>query len=111
MLEHGPRGLDYLVPAEPDIPPEEVDNYGIDWDEIENPGLMEHFFEHNHAESLDSDQGVVVEAPDIPLAADLENAIQQELLHRGVSLVSRDMLVRRRIWEVGLEILEQFGHG
>ncbi|KAG8719064.1 hypothetical protein FRC08_003745 [Ceratobasidium sp. 394] len=111
MLEHGPCGLDYLVPAEPDITLEEIENYGIDWDEIENQEVMEHFFEHNPAEGLNFNQGVVVEAPGIPLATDLGNAIQRELLHWGVSLVSRDMLVRRRTWEVGLEVLEQLGHG
>ncbi|KAG8786488.1 hypothetical protein FRC12_016506 [Ceratobasidium sp. 428] len=114
MLENGPRGLDHLASDEADMNEAEIESYGIDWNEMEDQDLMAHFFAHNqqpHTQENETEQGVVVDAPDVPMAFDVANAIDAEMNRQGINARSRDMLVRRRRWEVGLETLVNLSNG
>ncbi|KAG8720048.1 hypothetical protein FRC09_010182 [Ceratobasidium sp. 395] len=118
MLEHGPRGLDRLVDDQQEMTAEEIEDYGIDWQEMEDQNMMTHFFENNQHgggigplpdQEQDVNEGVTVDAPHAPeIGDDLEYLIDEAIVDRGVNILSRDMLVRRQVWEIGLEVMENY---
>lgn len=91
MIQEGPRGLADLVPGEPEMTVEELQEYGIDWNDMENEQLMSHFFAANQQEQLqsnylqDTHPGVQVDPPVLPLSVELAQFIDNELERRCVS--------------------------
>ncbi|KAG9122960.1 hypothetical protein FRC07_000422 [Ceratobasidium sp. 392] len=81
MIEHGPRGFDSLVEPEQDHGQEGWENYGIDWEEIENQQLMDHHFANNQGDANTAEQtaGVVVDAPEITQGEELSNLVDMAL--------------------------------
>ncbi|TFK77632.1 hypothetical protein K466DRAFT_607923 [Polyporus arcularius HHB13444] len=65
MVRDGPRGLDF---ADQDLLPEELPNYGIDWDTLADPVLMRH-----HQESHPATQADAVPLPSIGQPAQLSH--------------------------------------
>ncbi|KAG8711825.1 hypothetical protein FRC09_020395 [Ceratobasidium sp. 395] len=112
MIEHGPRGFDGLVEPEPSNElPDGWQNYGIDWQEMENEQLMDHHFVNNEGTgdaAAEPAAGVVVDAPEIALSQELSDVVDSALRIWGVDLQTRDMLVQRRVWDIGFEALNQF---
>ncbi|CAE6411338.1 unnamed protein product [Rhizoctonia solani] len=88
MIQHGPRGLQQLTDEDAMLA-DELQNYGIDPEAIENEELMHHFATNNENE-----------------LAGVARTIELELERRQVDIHTSDMMVRRRVWEVALEILE-----
>ncbi|QRW06489.1 hypothetical protein RhiLY_05488 [Ceratobasidium sp. AG-Ba] len=93
MLENGPRGLDHLASDQDNLTEADIEGYGIDWEAMENEQVMAHFFAHNEfnpdsnnpplPEGVDIDQGVVVNAPEVPLEVDLANVIEADVAREG----------------------------
>ncbi|KAG8691154.1 hypothetical protein FRC11_006349 [Ceratobasidium sp. 423] len=109
MIQQGPRGLDNRGDFGSEETSDTWDEYGIDWEEMEDEHLMIHWMEHNaEAEVLhDEDEGVYVDPPSIPAHPGVADWIDQTLLARGLSFETNDMLARRQLWVVGLEVLEE----
>ena len=123
MVERGPRGLAWLQGEEdPAWLQEEEDvgdiaSYGIDWEEADDPQLMQHLLENNPHELEDTGatgvglpprmNEVVCDAPDAPFSQDLIDRLD-EALAEHVNLQSEDMGVRRLVWEEALNICNHF---
>lgn len=110
MVRHGPRGLDF---ANDDLQPDEIPNYGIDWDTIADPILIRHHQETNPATQPDAVplaytprpaqlSHVPCEPPDCPLQH-AQVAMLDIHLSTHFDLSSRDMLVRRAVWAAALQ--------
>lgn len=105
---HGPRGLQQVLePVDEDVDvPEE---YGIDWEVLEDEEMMEHFHEFDDAIPLPVSApttlaSVPCEPADCPLSQEQIVMMEIELLQRGVNRATRDMLVRRIVWQEALAI-------
>ncbi|EUC58199.1 hypothetical protein RSOL_236980, partial [Rhizoctonia solani AG-3 Rhs1AP] len=90
---------------------DELQNYGIDWEELENEDLMHHFAVHDEEPPNaplynEPELGVVVVPPEIGAGEELAQAIEAELVAQAVDVNTCNMLVRRRIWDVALETME-----
>ena len=117
MVTNGPRGLSQLLtPMEENV--EDLDMYGIDWEDLENPELIENFLERSadedeHDEGVNDLEGlhlpahmanVVCNPPFCPLSDDQIDILFQQLSTQ-VDVQSRDMLVQRGVWIQALDIL------
>ncbi|CUA71582.1 hypothetical protein RSOLAG22IIIB_09669 [Rhizoctonia solani] len=109
MIEQGPRGLDYQNCSGLDERPDEWDEYGIDWEAMEDERLMIHWMEHNEENEVlhGEDEGVYVVPPSIPAEGDVVGQIEQAFQLHGLNRQTTDMLARRRLWEVALQVLEE----
>ncbi|KAI0059710.1 hypothetical protein BV25DRAFT_1808600 [Artomyces pyxidatus] len=113
MLENGPRGLSTILPSEP--PAESIDdlaNYGVDWEAMQDPALMAHHMEHNAQEWEESNlfspasmpahvAEVICDPPNCPFSEQEVQYLDRQLsLHVDTS--SRSMEVRRLVWAQAL---------
>ncbi|KAH7911441.1 hypothetical protein BJ138DRAFT_1006568 [Hygrophoropsis aurantiaca] len=115
MIEDGPRGIEALLAP----PEEEVDDlatYGVDWDVINDPVLMEHLRLHNPHEQDNNNpfssgpatlSEVPCEPPNCPLHLDQIIELDQQLAHR-VDTMSRNMQIRRLVWQEAMDICAGF---
>ncbi|KAJ6615343.1 hypothetical protein B0H10DRAFT_1801472, partial [Mycena sp. CBHHK59/15] len=116
MLREGPRGISsFLMPEEEEI--EDINEYGVDWEATQEPELMAHLFENNPHERADTTADpfvsastppnlleVLCEPPNCPFTpAQLQ--LLDVRLHASVDLFSRNMNVRRLVWQSALEIM------
>ncbi|PPQ96981.1 hypothetical protein CVT26_006427 [Gymnopilus dilepis] len=116
MMENGPQGMQYLL----DEHIEDLANYGVDWEDADNPQIMQHLLANNPNEAGDRAwtarnlpprmNEVVCEAPTAPLLPPLVQILDQALLTR-VNLQSDDMGVRQVVWMEALNIfVHLLGH-
>ncbi|TRM70062.1 hypothetical protein BD626DRAFT_391129 [Schizophyllum amplum] len=92
--------------------PEGAAMYGIDWEAMDDPSLMDHFLENNPDDVADEElvdahpphlSHVECESPNCPLAPQLVIALDTELAARA-DLSSRNMNVRRHVWIEALNL-------
>lgn len=124
MFEEGVRGLTPLNPPTPpndDITVDDLSGYGIDWEVVDNPQLMSHLHSQNPQDTHDNPfvpastparlSEVICDPPNCPFASD-ELQLFQERLCSTVDTSSRDMNVRRLVWQAALDLAAQiFDHG
>ncbi|KAJ6448471.1 hypothetical protein C8R45DRAFT_1057388 [Mycena sanguinolenta] len=126
LLEQGPRGLDTLLRRPADLYRQEeeafahIEEFGVDWVAQSNPNLLQHHALNNN---LPADEGnpftafttpetlneVVVDPPTSPLTIELVAMLDQTLAAR-VDLTSRNMGVRKLVWQEALAICTSFYH-
>ncbi|RDX40789.1 hypothetical protein OH76DRAFT_1365659 [Lentinus brumalis] len=115
VAEHGARGLSHVVQAPPDEPVDDIVNYGVDWDALQDPVLMRHHREHNR-EMVEADppqdvpfrlSEVTCDPPRCTLSVDEVTFLNRHLSHH-FDLTSRDMVVRRELWRSALAICNQW---
>ena len=119
MIEHGARGLSSTsATSEAHVPPTQLVEYGVDWETLDNPLLMNHHLQHN----VDNDNAsaappnpfsvsgtpfrlseVICVAPLAPLSpAEIQYLNSQ--LSVMVDIGSRSMQVRRVVWSNALRL-------
>ncbi|TFK79763.1 hypothetical protein K466DRAFT_505048 [Polyporus arcularius HHB13444] len=110
VAEHGARGLSHLVRPPPEEPIEDIVNYGVDWEVLQDPILMRHHREHNRdvggAPPANTTvpshlSEVTCDPPRCPLHVDVVSMLNQHLSHH-FDLASRDMVLRRQLWRSAL---------
>lgn len=114
MYQDGPRGVQYqTVPSEEEI--EDVENYGVDWEDAEDPVIMDHLHANNpqdrghdednpfHSTTPSSFSDVPCEPPNCPLTPQQVHILDTVLPQR-VNLSSRSMVTRHMVWEEALSI-------
>jgi hypothetical protein len=121
ILKYGPRGLEFIEEEEDEqIPSEELASYGVDFEAQANPRLMDHLLRNNEA---DWEEGnpflfdpvpqnrpyVECEPPGCSLSA-AALALFNDRLRSRVDVHSRDMEVRKLIWQEALAICGQVYH-
>ncbi|KAI0314680.1 hypothetical protein OF83DRAFT_1063417 [Amylostereum chailletii] len=121
MVREGARGVNHLVdPVDEDIEAG-LDEYGVDWEVIEDDAMMGHLLEHNPQEHIapnpfspnptpDRLSHVPCDAPEAPLNVEQIAALTNYLNER-VDLSSGNMHVHRSIWEEALWFCEQLFQG
>ena len=117
MVRHGPRGLAAVTTPE-DAHVEDLANYGVDWEALEDDTLMAHHFEHNPLPLASSERPfstteppelstVTCDPPRCPLSA-TQVARLNAHLQRHVDRSDRDMLARRLVWISALEFCNRY---
>jgi hypothetical protein len=115
MYEDGPRGVQYRSsPTDEHV--DDLQMYGVDWEDAQNPTLMNHLLVNNpqewdeenpfnvaHPQTLSN---VPCEPPNCPLTPPQIQLLDSTLRHR-VNMESRSMVVRRAVWENALEICNE----
>ncbi|RDX44747.1 hypothetical protein OH76DRAFT_1359219 [Lentinus brumalis] len=115
VAEHGARGFSYIIPPPPEEPIDDLFNYGIDWDVLDDAGLTRHHSEHNPDPDVvnhpDAHAGGVVipqrlsevtcDPPRCPISVDVVAMLNQHLSYH-FDLDCRDMVVRRALWRSAL---------
>jgi hypothetical protein len=103
IIQGGVRGMDTSVDEDVVDP----DTYGVDWDVHEDPTMREylaeqyaiHGDEENIEDPLDDEYDVAIP----PFSDDFVNGLEERLSHQ-INLSSRNMTIRRLIWETALRI-------
>ncbi|KAJ7433339.1 hypothetical protein B0H11DRAFT_1759136 [Mycena galericulata] len=122
MLREGPRGISsFLAPQDDDI--EDINEYGIDWEVTGEPELMAHLLENNPDERVDIGDDpfaaastpanlseVLCEPPGCPFTLEQLARLDQRL-HASVDIFSRNMNVRRLVWQAALSIARDIQQG
>ncbi|KAH7907150.1 hypothetical protein BJ138DRAFT_1014979 [Hygrophoropsis aurantiaca] len=116
MLQEGPRGMGTVLAPEMETGVDELDinDYGVDWDVHDDPQLMAHLLEHNPDEWEENNpfassstpsnlSEVLCEPPGCPFT-DVQLAYLDSILQNRVDVFSRNMNVRRLVWQEALEI-------
>jgi len=94
-----------------DTEPEDYATYGVDWEAIDDPHLMDHLRENNPEEEGNTPSHqhpawineVICEPPDCPLTEGQIDWLEGELA-QTVDCRSKDMEVRRLVWVTSLEL-------
>lgn len=104
MVQNGPRGLAYLRQQqdEADI---DLATYGVDWEAQEDPILMRHFTNNNPQHGIDNVAPAedICDSPGSPLTREQQQTLQQSLSDI-VDVTSRNMTIRRLIWQIGFDM-------
>ncbi len=114
MLENGPRGISHLwiePPAEDNMP--DLEEYGVDWEALEDEVLMEHHLENDDFVPVGAPaqmSEVFVEPFNCPLNGEQVRQLNERMMVK-FDLNSKDMLVRRRMWVVALDICRSLYDG
>ncbi|KAJ7763756.1 hypothetical protein B0H16DRAFT_1661738 [Mycena metata] len=98
LLEQGPRGLDTILYQEEEAAFAHIEEFGIDWAAQADPDLLEHHSQNND---------VIVDPPEGPLSAALITQLDATLVG-CVDINSRDMGVRKLVWQEALSICSSF---
>jgi hypothetical protein len=115
QVQDGPRGIQHLVPTPPDEIVDDPALYGIDWEVIDNPLLMNHLLEYNPQEWDDKNpftagppnmSEVRCEPPNCPFTDNQVDYLDESLSLR-VDVHSQSMQVRRLVWIEALSICTQ----
>lgn len=113
LLEHGTEGIEDLLRAEPAV--DDLQEYGVDWEALNDRGLMAHFREHNGDDGGDAQNPfmpvsapprlseVTCDEPGCPFSAAQVDALDQQLSALFV-MSSHDMSVRQAIWDTALAL-------
>ncbi|KAJ6553003.1 hypothetical protein B0H19DRAFT_949550 [Mycena capillaripes] len=115
MVQDGPRGLQRIV--EPiDEAVEDITSYGVDWQVADEPRLMQHLLEHNPQDWENENpfrappaqlSDVPCEPPTCPFTPE-EVALLDETLRGRVDVTSRNMGIRRLVWQEAFHICSFF---
>ncbi len=123
MLQQGVRGMVRPRAApEEHVPVDDLPNYGVDWEAIDNGALMSHHHHHNPqdpninpflAASTPSQLSVVIcDPPNCPFTPDEKQLFFQRIsLDPFTSTASRTMVLRRLTWEHALSICADIYRG
>lgn len=113
LLQDGPRGIQaHPTPPEEDL--QDIAAYGIDWDVVADPLVMDHLLQNNPQERanpnpFDTSRGpatlsdVPCEPPNCPFS-DAQVQWLDNVLSQCVNLHSRNMDVRRAVWIEALSL-------
>lgn len=112
MVSDGPRGIRQVQSHATDEDVGDLASYGIDWQVAHDHRLMTHLLDNNLQEWEEENpfvgqpltySDVPCEPPNCPLSDEQVRLLDSALLER-VDLMSRNMTVRRLIWQEGLQI-------
>ncbi|TFK87728.1 hypothetical protein K466DRAFT_469880, partial [Polyporus arcularius HHB13444] len=112
VAEHGARGLSHVVQPPLEEPIDDIVNYGVDWDVLQDPVLMRHHRENNreaaNADAVNLDiptrlSDVTCDPPRCPISVEAVTILNQHLSYH-FDLSSRDMVLRRQLWRSALAI-------
>lgn len=115
MLVDGPRGFGTGVSADTEDEDEDISQFGIDWEGMEDPQLLEHHRlnnpdeDHNNIYSTAPPEQlshVPCEPPNSPLTQ-MQIARLDGELRRVVNTESKSMVVRRQVWTHALRLCER----
>lgn len=115
MVSDGPRGIRQVNDAVDEVVQDPA-LYGIDWQVANDQRLMTHLLDNNlqdweeenpFAGQPQTYSNVPCEPPNCPLTAE-QVAMLDEALQERVDLTSKDMTVRRLIWQEGLQLCSFF---
>ncbi|KAI0368679.1 hypothetical protein BV20DRAFT_453787 [Pilatotrama ljubarskyi] len=114
LLKYGGRGIEDIIRSEPSV--NNLQEYGVDWEALDNPRLMAHFEQQNNTGHRDGTNNafapasaperlseVICDEPGCPLTAAQISALDQQLAAR-VDVSSQDMSVRQVVWQVALDL-------
>lgn len=115
MYDNGPRGVQHHpVPQDEQI--DDIQTYGIDWEDAQDPALMDHLLVNNpqdrdkenpfnmtHPSTLSD---VPCEPPNCPFTPQQLQLLDSTLADR-VDMRSRSIVVRRAIWSHALNICRE----
>ncbi|KAJ7231487.1 hypothetical protein C8J57DRAFT_1439843 [Mycena rebaudengoi] len=120
MLREGPRGIAALTEEE-EI--EDLNEYGVDWEVNDDPELMAHLVANNTNETPHVSEDpfasastpanlseVLCEPPGCPFTPEQLQVLDTQLA-ASVDLFSRNMNVRRIVWQTALEIAQGIQQG
>ena len=119
MITNGPRGISHLIQLDDADDVNNLKLYGVDWDGVNNPELMEHLLERSAVEHQYDNAGddtlrlpnhmanVVCDPPENPFSPEQIDYLFQQLC-ATVDLTTRDMLLRHTIWDTALHVLNEF---
>ncbi|KAJ7429689.1 hypothetical protein B0H11DRAFT_2401808 [Mycena galericulata] len=124
-LREGPRGITSFFRPEEEVV-DDLNEYGVDWEVNQEPDLMAHLLENNPHERADADKTcphpfasastpanlseVLCDPPNCPFTAAQLQLLDQHL-NASVDLFSRNMNVRRLVWQRALEIARGIQQG
>ncbi|RDX52117.1 hypothetical protein OH76DRAFT_1345566 [Lentinus brumalis] len=112
VAEHGGRGLSHVVAPPPEGPVDDLVNYGVDWEALNDPALMRHHREQN-AHAVEAAPAsvpasaptrlseVTCDPPRCPLPYDVVAMLNQHLSYH-FDLSTRNMGIRRELWRSAL---------
>ena len=113
MMQNGPRGIHSLD----DEPVEDIQSYGIDWEDYDNDHILDHHRQANNDNDQDENPfmshqpermtGVDVDEPGCPLTEEQINYINSELNNLPY-IHLRTMDSYRLVWISALRICEHF---
>ncbi|KAG8724497.1 hypothetical protein FRC09_017930 [Ceratobasidium sp. 395] len=108
MVAHGPRGLRDLAEREEEHL-EHWEEFGIDWETMDNEALMEHWMENNQEGGRVDHEGagVFVDPPSVPSLLQVENRIDLAIFESGLTQDSINMHICYQMWSIGLNVLEE----
>jgi hypothetical protein len=118
LLEQGPRGLDTVLYQQEEAAFEHIEEFGVDWDAQTDVGVLQHFADNNAPQTAEGNpfsvftapatmNEVIVEPPMGPLSAEQIAELNQSL-RALVDLCSRDMGVRKLVWQEAVGICTTF---
>ncbi|KAJ7135332.1 hypothetical protein C8R46DRAFT_1212384 [Mycena filopes] len=118
LLEQGPRGLDTVLYQEEEAAFAHIEEFGVDWTAQTNPAALEHLAINNPTDTAsnnpfsvfatpDSLNEVLVEPPVGPLSAAQVTELDTTL-GGLVDVASREMGVRKLVWQEALNICTGF---
>ncbi|KAJ7724791.1 hypothetical protein B0H16DRAFT_1333285 [Mycena metata] len=115
MVQDGPRGISHMAPPV-DEPVDDPASYGVDWQVNDEPHLMRHLLEENpqdwekenpfHAPPAQLSD-VPCEPPNCPFTPE-QVALLDQTLRERVDLTSRNMVIRRLVWQGAFNICNFF---
>jgi hypothetical protein len=110
MLQNGVRGFE-SEPLHDDLGPDEIGNYGIDWDAYHEPRILTHHNDHNAVDPLAHNPFVAREPgefnlvevvePDCPLSDDQLHQLMHILSGGTYGMAMSD---NRRLWVDALAV-------
>ncbi|KAJ7233488.1 hypothetical protein C8J57DRAFT_1090552 [Mycena rebaudengoi] len=115
MVQDGPRGVQHLTePVDEEV--DDPNTYNIDWDEADNPQMMDHLLGENPQEWEDNNpfsaapgtlSHVPCDPPNCPFTPE-QVAYLVIRLAAAVDVTSRNMAVRHLVWKEAFVICNEF---
>ncbi|KAJ6472316.1 hypothetical protein C8R47DRAFT_987905 [Mycena vitilis] len=118
LLEQGPRGIGHLIQQQQEDAVTDLANFGVDWEAQNIPTVAAHHHENNPSAATENNpfgnpaapdtfSEVVVEPPNCPFTP-AQCAQLDHQLSLVVDIRSRDMAVRKLVWQEALRICRSF---
>jgi hypothetical protein len=111
MVQDGPRGLQQIFEPVDEVV-EDIASYGVDWQVANEPRLMQHLLEQNPQDWENENpfrappaqlSDVPCEPPNCPFTPE-QVALLDETLRGRVDVTSRNMGIRRLVWQEAFHI-------
>ncbi|KAJ7780605.1 hypothetical protein DFH07DRAFT_729375 [Mycena maculata] len=115
MVQDGARGIGHML-EEDDERVDDINSYGVDWQVADEPQLMHHLLEENPQDWEDENpfhaapsqlSNVPCEPPNSPFTPE-QVVLLDETLRGRVDVTSRNMLIRRLVWQEAFSICRFF---